>query len=272
MQKCKIPVLWPIAACLCLLGLGCFSVPGYRFSGCVCWFIACVMVCYRLLRQLNKKNPHLAKSLRRIMTACLCLLLLVYVVTGTLIVKTGFGKPDVSCDYLIVLGAGVNGTVPSLSLKERLDAAFTYLQQHPETVCILSGGQGNGENITEAECMYRYLTAAGIPENQLIQEDQATSTQENLQFSLALMERTEHTKIGILSSEYHLFRAKLMAQDQGFDPILIPAKTTWLTLRLNYYMREVAGVWYYLILGGQHHDFSFLCRPLLGTGQSPAFH
>ena len=59
---------------------------------------------------------------------------------------------------MIVLGCGVNGDRPSLMLTERLDAACDYLNTHEEVVCILSGGQGKGENISEAECMYRYLT------------------------------------------------------------------------------------------------------------------
>lgn len=254
-----------ILACilLILLGLGCFSFPGYRFTGFVCFAIVGVIVCYRLLRLLGKVKPKAASWLRRTLTVCLCLFLLAYAITGVIIIEAGLGSADASCDYLIVLGAGVNGTVPSLSLKERLDAAVTYLDQHPSTLCIVSGGQGSGEDITEAECMYRYLTAAGIAENRILKEEQATSTQENLAYSLSLMDRTESTRIGILSSEYHLYRAGLMALDQGFDPVLIPAETTWLTLRMNYYMREVAGVWYYLILGGQRHDFSFLCRPCL---------
>ena len=169
---------------------------------------------------------------------------------GVIIISASFGDPYENCDYLIVLGAGVNGTVPSLSLRDRLDAAFTYLQQNPNTVCIVSGGQGSGENITEAECMYRYLTAAGIPESRIIQEDQATSTVENLQYSLALMQRTENTRIGVLSSEYHLFRAGLMATDQGFNAVLVPAETSRWSLRMNYYMREVVALWYYLLIGG----------------------
>lgn len=272
MRKFKLAAPWLWALILCLLGATVGSVPGYRFSGCVLFAIAFVIVCYQLLRLLGAKKPKTARRLQQVLTALLCLFLLAYAITGVIIIQAGFGDGSADCDYLIVLGAGVNGTVPSLSLRERLDAAVTYLQQHPQTLCIVSGGKGDGENITEAECMYRYLTAAGIPEARVIKEEQATSTQENIAYSLALMDRTAQTRIGILSSEYHLCRAKLMARDQGIDPVMIPAETTWLSLRLNYYLREVAGVWYYMILGGQHHDFSFLCRPFLGAGCQAAFY
>lgn len=261
MLKRKIFTPWVAVILLCLMGFAVFSVPGYRFTGFVLLGIAFVIICYQLLRLLERKKPKAVKTLRRMLTAGLCVLLLAAAITGVIIIGTGFGNPNNSCDYLIVLGAGVNGTVPSLSLRERLDAACTYLEQNPQTICIVSGGQGTGEDITEAECMFRYLTKAGIDESRIILEDRATSTQENLAFSLELMDRTPRTRIGILSSEYHLHRARLMARDQGFEPVLIPAETTWLTLRLNYYMREVAGVWYYMIFGGQAHDFSFLCGP-----------
>ena len=244
MKILKISALWLAVAFLCLVGAFCFIFPGYSFTGLVCLGILAVIFCYRLLYRLGKRK------LLRILTVVLCLFLLAYAITGVIVISASFGDPYESCDYLIVLGAGVNGTVPSISLRDRLDAAFTYLQQNPNTVCIVSGGQGSGENITEAECMHRYLVAAGIPESRIIQEDQATSTAENLQYSLALMDRDETTRIGVLSSEYHLFRAGLMATDQGFNAVLVPAETSRWSLRMNYYMREVVALWYYLLIGG----------------------
>ena len=140
---------------------------------------------------------------------------------------------------------------------DRIDAAERYLRSHPDTVAILSGGQGTDEDISEAECMYRQLTARGISPQQLWIEDKATSTWENLKFSLDLIEEKTGNRpdtIGVISSEYHLFRAGLFAKDCGVTAVGIPAKTQWISLRVNYFLREVAGVWHYLILGGQYHD------------------
>lgn len=272
MRKFPLLALYLTCIFLSLVGIGCFMISGHRVIGLVCLCTVAVILCYRLLTRLSKQKPRLARRLRIALTVCLCLFLLAFAVTETVIVRATVDDAGEECDYLIVLGAGVNGTRPSLSLRDRIDGAYDYLQQHPNTVAILSGGKGDGENITEAECMYRCLRDAGIPESRLIKEEQATSTEENLAYSLALMERTEETRIGILSSEYHLYRAGLMAIDQGFDPILVPAETSWLTLRINYYIREVFAVWYYSLLGGQHHDFSFLCRCILGAGSQAAFH
>ena len=245
----NLPASVIAAATLCILGMGVLCFPGYRFSAGVIFGIALLILFYQLLEYVSRKHPKAARCLRRWTTGILCAVLLAAAVTGVLIIHAGSGSADDDCDYLIVLGAGVNGTVPSLSLRERLDAAFRYLEDHPNAVAVLSGGQGSGEEITEAECMFRYLTARGLPSERLIQESRATSTQENLAFSRKLIP-ADTARIGILSSEYHLLRARLMARDQGLEPVLVSAKTTRLTLRINYYMREVAGVWYYMLLGG----------------------
>ncbi len=103
--------------------------------------------------------------------------------------------------------------------------------------------------------MYDELVKLGIDPDRIWIEDQATSTWENLNFSMSLIEErtgTRPEKIGIVSSEYHLFRASLFADACGVESVLIPARTSVFTQRINHFMREVAGVWHYLILGGQY--------------------
>ena len=68
---------------------------------------------------------------------------------------------------VVVLGCRVYGERASLSMIERLDSSYEYLMEHPQSVCVLSGGKGDGENITEAECMYRYLVNKGIDASRL---------------------------------------------------------------------------------------------------------
>ena len=223
--------------------------PSVRFSAYLLLGFTAVLVCFRLLAVW--KSPA-SKALRRVLCALLCLGILIAAVTWAFVFEGSLGDPDADCDYIIVLGCGVNGTVPSLLLRERIDAAYGYLSTHPDTVCVVSGGQGPGEDITEAACMFRELTAMGIDPARILLEDRSTSTAENLAFSRAVMEAhagAAPTEVGIVSGEYHLFRAGLMAEDLGFTPLGIPATTGWFTLRVNYFLREVAGVWYYLIFG-----------------------
>ena len=232
-----------------------FCMIGYSFSALVCLSIVGIIFVYKALRLLGSKYPQDARTLKQIFTILLCIGLLVVGITEAIIIKASLGDPRQHCDYMVVLGAGVRGDVPSLSLRNRIDAAYDYLTEHPDVTAILSGGQGEGENITEAQCMFDHLTAMGIDESRLWMEDQATSTWENLNFSLDMIEEKtgqRPAELGVLSSEYHLFRASLFADACGVEFLGIPAKTTKLSLRVNYFMREVAGVWHYLLLGGQY--------------------
>ena len=232
-----------------------FWVVGYSFSGLVCLCIVGIILVYKGLRWLGIKYPRDARILKRIFTVLLCIGLLVVSVTEFIIIDASFGDPQEHCDYMVVLGAGVHGDQPSLSLRNRIDAAYDYLTVHPDVTAILSGGQGEGENMTEAQCMFDHLTAMGIDKSRLWMEDKATSTWENLNFSLDLIEEKTGQRpetLGVLSSEYHLFRASLFAEACGVEFVGIPAKTTKISLRINYFMREVAGVWHYILLGGQY--------------------
>ena len=252
MKLPKISLGWVVAIILLLLGFWVRSMPGFSFSALILWGMCAVAVCYQLLHILGEKREKIARILRRTLTVCLCVGILAAAITGCFVIRSAYGDPTQDCDYVIVLGAGVNGSVPSLSLRERIDAAYDYLVAHPDAVCVVSGGQGNNEDISEAACMFRELTAMGIEAKRVWMEDKATSTRENLRFSLALIEQRTGNRpdtIGLISSEYHLFRAGLMAQDEGVTAVGIPATTSWISLRINYFLREIAGVWAYWILG-----------------------
>lgn len=145
---------------------------------------------------------------------------------------------------LVVLGCRVYGERASLSMVERLEGAYDYLQDNSKAVCILSGGQGSGENITEAECMYRYLVDKGIAAERLYKEEKSTSTKENLAFSLELMKELGlPTEIAIATSEYHQYRAGVIAEELGITATAVNGKTAW-WLFPTYYIRELYGILY----------------------------
>lgn len=242
-----------LTALLVLMGFLIRMTPGFAFSSYVLWGCAGIVLAYRILGWLKKKKPKLSKVLRILLSCCLCLGMLLAAVTGVFIGVAGKGDADTKCDYVIVLGAGVNGTVPSLILSERIRAAYDYLTKNPDVICIVSGGQGPGEDITEAKCMYDSLVAKGISPDRIWQEDKSTSTRENIRFSLELIEEKTGSRpeqAAVISNEFHLFRAGLFAQEQELDMIGVPAKTTWFSLRANYFLREIVAVWYYTLLGG----------------------
>jgi len=232
-----------------------FCIPGYSFSALVCICLIAIILFYAFIPLVGLKFPVLAGIAAKIFTVVLILGLLVVGITEAIIIKASFGDPEEPVEYVVVLGAKVNAAGPSVSLWDRICAAYEYAQDHPDTILILSGGQGTDEPITEAECMFRELFWMGVDPKRLWTEHFATSTWENLQFSLDLIEEQtgqRPTKIGVLSSEYHLFRASLFTKACGVEFVGIPARTSRWGQRINHFMREVAGVWHYLILGGQY--------------------
>ncbi|MCL2045016.1 MAG: YdcF family protein [Oscillospiraceae bacterium] len=159
---------------------------------------------------------------------------------------------DAQADIVIVLGAGIHGETPSAVLLTRLDAALEYAKSREKTpIIIVTGGQGQGESITEAEAMFRYLRLHDIAEDKIWKEDKSTTTLENLAFSFALIEDKdldkEHLTIAIVTNEFHLYRAKHIAESFGYNVIGVAAKTPYISLRILYHFREAAAIiWQYL--------------------------
>ena len=223
---------------------------GYDFSVLVCCLLIFILVFYAV-------TPHLTwkwiPGLRKFVTIILVIGLILVSITEAIIIKASFGSPKESVDYIVVLGAKVRVTGPSASLWDRIYGARDYLVAHPNAIAVVSGGQGEDEPITEAQAMYDALVELGIDPDRIWMEEQATSTWENLNLSLNLIEeKTRHrpAKVGVVSSEYHLFRASLFTKAAGAEFVGIPAHTSRISQMINHFMREVAGVWYYWILGG----------------------
>ena len=179
----------------------------------------------------------------------LIVILLAFVITGIVIMDKASGTKG-EFDFLLVLGTAVDGTEPSGMLRDRIEAAYAYLAEHPDVICIVSGYQSGSGKISEAECMFRELTAMGIAEGRIWMEPNASSTEENVAFALDLIEKktgTRPKRLGVLSSEFHLLRAEMFAKEQGVHAVLLPAKTSDKGTFFSYFIREIIMVWYYSI-------------------------
>lgn len=229
---------WSLAALFSILGvLFGFCLPGYLWIGMLCFGIAGLLVVYYLLRN-HRRGKHVLTVLLLICIVCL-------LAVEIPILRSAFQEPEEEVDVLIVLGAQVRGTTPSRSMLDRLTATATYLEAHPDTIAIVSGGQGLGESITEAQAMYDWLVSNGIDVSRIWIEPEATSTEENLTFSFRMIEEKAGTNpsVGIVSSEYHLYRATYMAEKMlGISTVGVPAHTTYPLMMVNYFLREAAAV------------------------------
>lgn len=151
-------------------------------------------------------------------------------------------KPEKDADYLIVLGAHVNGRRITNSLMRRLDAAYEYLFWNPRTMVIVSGGQGRGEDISEADAMAENLLERGIEEKRIIREDKSVSTEENLRFSGRLIlggySSGIEKKVVVVSNDFHIYRALLLGKHVGYRCLSGLSATSDPVLKLNYLVRE----------------------------------
>ncbi|MDO4273009.1 MAG: YdcF family protein [Eubacteriales bacterium] len=147
-------------------------------------------------------------------------------------------KGSSDLDYVVVLGAQVRGNVPSKALNKRLKAALAYAEENQDTILILSGGKGSGEDITEAECMKEYLSAHGVPGDRMILEDKSTNTRENLAFSADLSPCAQ-SRTGIISNNFHVYRAVKLAHKLGYRNAEGIAAESDPLLQVHYVVREV---------------------------------
>lgn len=150
---------------------------------------------------------------------------------------------------LIILGCAVHGERPSRPLNQRINKAYQYLLKNKSSVAILSGGQGPDELISEALCMYNVLTEKGIDADRLILEDESKSTFENIRNSKKIIEENNLSdKVVIVTNDYHIRRAEIVAFKEGLKPKRLAAFSD---LSPVFYTRDTLGVWatlgYYLV-------------------------
>ena len=219
-----------------------FALRGYAWWAYFAAFIALLIIAHRFL----------GKGLFRAVMVLVCIGFLYFCFVEYHIIREAGTDEDPKRDYLIVLGAAVYGDQPSLTLVRRMEGALEYLEAYPESIAIVSGGMGAGETVTEAKAMHDWLLDHGIPEERILQEDKATSTQENLAFSFEIIRNRGDEpdgNVAIVSSAYHLYRAKLMARNMEVEAAGVSAPWGYFFVMLNYFIREAFGVTHLWVFG-----------------------
>ena len=219
-----------------------FALRGYAYWGYTLAFIALLIVAHRFLPLV----------LWRILLGLTCLGLRYFCAVEVPIIKNARTDKDAERPYLVVLGAAVYGDRPSLTLVRRLEGALDYLETYPDSLVIVSGGMGPGETVTEAEAMRDWLRGHGIAEERILLEDKAASTAQNLEYSFAIIrERGDEPdgNVAIVSSAYHLYRAKSMAKLMGVRAAGVAAPWGYPMVMLNYFIREAFGITHLWVFG-----------------------
>jgi uncharacterized SAM-binding protein YcdF (DUF218 family) len=154
-------------------------------------------------------------------------------------------------DAIIVLGSGIVGERLTVPLEQRLKKALEYAKLNPDAPIVVSGGQGPGESVSEAKAMADYLIANGVPKESVILEEASTSTQENFQFSKAILNELlgESYSVVFVTNRFHAFRASRSAKKEGLDAQILAAPSKPFFMLPNNYFREYIAILYYFATG-----------------------
>ena len=221
-------------------------------------FLVCVVGCVLLLcawllglrhfsRIGSTKTKRIAKIVKILTFTTIFAFLVSFVWVEGLILAHDDGTENPTAPTLVVLGAGLNGDQPSLTLIARLQTALDYLNENPAAVAVVTGGQGAYETVTEASAMAKWLTRKGIDPRRVYLEEQSTDTRENLRNAREIMEREGLSQpIAVVSNSFHLYRARILAEEAGFDEVQalsapvpkVPLR--WLTASV--YLREYCSI------------------------------
>ena len=201
----------------------------------------------RIINFISKNKRKKSFKISAAVLIAVLLLIISLITVETVCMKKACESVPKSNSTVIVLGCRVKNGRPSLMLRDRLEAAYDYLEKNPDTVCIVSGGKGADESISEAECMYKYLVDKGIDKKRLIKEDKSKTTYENFEFSAKIIkEKSLSNSVAVVTNDFHEYRASMLAKKLSLDFGSVPSKTVYYMYPVNY-VRELFGILYFWI-------------------------
>ena len=191
--------------------------------------------------------PSTGRLLRRILLALLAFCLLLFAVLEGIVLagsRTDIAQGEGAPEVMVIFGCQVKEDGPSELLRDRLDTALAYLEDHPDMTVVVSGGQGPDEPVSEAQAMYDYLTAHGAEGERIVLEDQSSNTWENIRYTLALFHSGAVEgggKVLAVSNGFHLARIRMLWAREWEGPYTLStlaAPSSHLPSRLSMYLRE----------------------------------
>lgn len=171
----------------------------------------------------------------------------IFIYVEAQVVQAMNAEPADELDYVIVLGAGLRGSTPTQPLRYRIEKAYEYMSANENTILVASGGQGFGEDISEAQCIKDTLVKRGISADRILLEDKSTSTEENMINSLEVIGDPD-ASVGIITNGFHEYRANLIAENVGYTNITSVPAITLYPVGIHYIIREFFGIIQYMYI------------------------
>lgn len=219
---------------------------GFTYGTAFIGLIGLIILFWGLLNKYSNEGRFKPQVMviRKVGFVIFILWILSFLIVECLIFYSARSDDSENIDYILILGAGLQGDKISENLSYRLNKGLEYIDKNPNVGVVVSGGQGKGETISEAEAMKRYLIERGISEGRILKEDKSTSTYENVLFTQNMLTNIDDSKqhqVMIITSNYHLFRAKYLAREVGLSVCGVSSPTPVFIL-INYSIREYFAV------------------------------
>ncbi|KOF57380.1 MULTISPECIES: YdcF family protein [Clostridium] len=227
--------------------IGCFITFGFAINFSPFFALIGVVFITVGILKLKFKGNILKGRFRNILIlfrVLIIIFLISFIAIETMLIYNSFEKNNKKADFVVILGAAVRGKTMTLALYQRMEKGLKYLNEYPDIKVVVSGGKGPGEDIPEAEAMKEFLLKQGISEKRIIVEDKSRNTMENLRNTKQILQRSygkRDFEIALVTNNFHVFRAKMLAQRFGFKVYGIPAPIHP-GIILNSYVREYFAV------------------------------
>lgn len=133
-------------------------------------------------------------------------------------------------DAIVLLGGATRGDTHLGSLADlnrhadRLVHAVALFKAGKAPVVLVTGGSPAGGR-PEARQIKDLLVVMGVPDRRILLENVSRNTAENAAFSAQILQSREMQQILLVTSAYHMPRAKALFDAQGLD--VIPAPTDY---------------------------------------------
>ncbi|WP_432402258.1 YdcF family protein [Wukongibacter sp. M2B1] len=197
------------------------------------------MLIHGLLRKY--KVFYIGSPAEKLVNIVIIIILISFIMVESMIITGAYINNRENVDYILILGAGIIDDRPSLELKYRLDTAIKFIKEsNYNQEVIVCGGKGRNEQFSEAYVMEKYLIDHGFSKEKILKEEKSRSTYENIKYAkdiIEIVDSRNNIKVAIASNDFHLFRAKLIANRLGFQAAGLPAKTP-LYIIPNHHVRE----------------------------------
>ena len=224
---------------LCFLYYICLVWHTRKINSTFAWFWIVLGLFNVALGAVALKTSDWAKLLMLIISS---IIWIVFIVVELIVLCAMLAVPKEDLDYIIILGAQIRGKRITNVLERRLNKGLQYLQENPKTICIVSGGKGIGEEVSEAEAMADYLISKGIDESRILREGQSKNTWQNLINSKKFVDNISQNQTGIVTNNFHIYRSMKMAKLLGYENVFAFPASTNMVVFPNYMTREFLAI------------------------------